>query len=393
MDTRHVGWTKLEAFQLFSPDGPLCQKIQKLDWSGSAPAFRFLPLFFPPTIRSFCISAIRFRNGDEDVGIENEVLAEIIPRPNASTLTRVQISVSPSLTPGVQEEISSLVLRCGPALISLEITKPLSEPAFLHAITLPNLREFSVHNRPPPKVPESTTIFPSLDRFNLTTVFHSQWVSFIGSRPSRNSRTPMTNELGTPHSTLQTLAPFSHGGSGPVAIGQTPAFVNLTTLNIPGLCPGDGTCAFSLTDNDVDRLAIALPRLTYLMLGVIRCGRNACKTTFRSYLSLSVYCSELCYLEIHINTDDILSDIRASLGAGDPEMGKPGPHRKCRLRLLDLNSTPLELPSHSDCESIARGLLDVFPMLVMISVWDEQGRNNMWRRVQQQISRLRTLDM
>ena len=389
MDTRRVTWNELKALQLFSPNGPLCPKIQKLDWSGTAPAFRFLPLFFPLTIRSFCISAVRFRDRDKDIGIESEVLAETIPRLNASTLTRVQISISSLLTPGVQEELSSLVLRCGPALTSLGITNLLSEPALLHVIALPNLRKLSIHNRPPPNVPESTDIFPSLNRVDLPAVSHSQWVSFIGNHHSRNPRATMINELGTPHSVLQTLVSSSPEGTGPAAIGQTPTFTNLTILNVPGLCTGDGTCAFNLTDNDIERLAIALPYLTHLMLGAIRCGRNACKTTFRSYLSLSIYCGELRCLEIHINTDDILSDIRASLGTGDLETRNPGPRRRCSLRLLDLNSTPLELPSHSDYEFVARGLLDVFPMLMTISVWEGRGRHDMWRRVQRQIFGLR----
>ena len=273
-DTRRVTWNELKALQLFSPDGPLCPKIQKLDWLGTTPALRFLPLFFPPTIRSFSISAVHIRDRDKDVGIESEVLAEIIPRLNASTLTRIQISITSLLSPGVQEELSSLVLRCGPALTSLGITKLLSEPALLHVIAFPNLRELYIHNRPPPNVPEATDIFPSLNRVDLPVVFHSQWVSFIGSQHSRNPGATMTNELRTPHPALQTLVSSAlQGGTRPAAISQTPTFTNLTILNAPGLCQGDGTCAFNLTDSNIERLAIALPHLTHLMLGAIRCGR------------------------------------------------------------------------------------------------------------------------
>jgi len=381
---RCVAWGDLEALQLYSPDVPLCPNVQSLDWLSTAPALRFLPLFVPPGIRSLSVSIpSSYRDWDPYAGIASQVLAEIVPRLDGSTLTKLRLpSVDDplSLTPHVRLQISSLVLRCGPALTSLTPVIPLSEPAILHVMTLPGLRQLKIHSQPPPNVPEPMVILPFLQTLHLSGAFQSQWLSLLNSEHNNISPTTMISGSKTPHSTLQTLILSAREGLGPATINQVLTFTHLTTLNIRGLCvsPWNGTCAFNLTDRDITHLAIALPRLTDLLLGSVLCGRNTCKTTLRSFMSLSVHCSDLSYLQTHINTGDILRDVETLLGTEDPEVRDLRSRGRCGLESLDVGSTPLVLSS-SSLELVAKGLLNVFPMLKEIFTG---ARHDGWSKVQ-----------
>lgn len=377
-------------FRRFSSDGPLCPNIQKLDWLGTTPAFHFLPLFVAPSIRSLSISVVPSNHdGGPDEELQNEVLAEIIPRLDASMLTKLDILLSPY----VQEQISSLVLRCGPALASLTISTPLSEQALLHTITLPNLRQLLVRNQLPPNIPESVDILPSLETLDLAGVPHSRWLSFLNNRRNHILPSAMTSEPTAPHSTLQTLALYNWGGLGSTTISQVLTFTNLTALNIRGPCaaPDDGPCTFNLADNDITHLAVALPRLTYLQLGTVRCKRTVSKITFRSFLSLSARCGGLSHLGTHIDTENIVRDIETLLRAEDSELRtllQSG--RRCRLESLDVGSTPLALPSRSDLELVAKGLSYVFPILEgILTRGGPRWRENTWNRVMELISKLK----
>ena len=373
---------ELQTFQLFSLSGPLCPNIQELDWSGRTSALPFLPLFIAPGIRSLSISVAPLDPGDVSDGeLQDEALAEIIPRLDPSILVKLDISLSS----GVQDRVSSLVLRCGPALVSLTVSIPFSEQALLHVITLPNLRQLSVRNQLPPNIPESTDILPSLETLDLSGIPHSQWISFLNNRYTANEPT-------TPHSTLQTLVLHDWGGLGSSTVSQVLTFTNLKTLNIRESCvvPDDGPCAFNLADRDITHLAVALPHLTYLHLGQVRCKRTVCKITFRSFLSLSARCSELSHLATHISTKTIVQDVETLLGTEDPEMRALLQSGRCRLESLDVGSTPLSLPSRSDLELVAKVFSYVFPMLERIFVRREpRGRESEWNRLMELISKLK----
>ena len=361
-----------------------------MDWFGATTTLRFLPLFVTPAVRSFSISVIPLSySGESEEELQDKALAEIIPTLDASILTKINISLSPR----VQERVSSLVLRCGPALASLTVSIPLSEQALLHVITLPNLRQLLVRNQLPPNIPEPMDILPSLESLDLAGMPHSQWISFLNNRHNRILPSTTTNKRTTPHSTLQTLALYDWGGLGSNTISQVLTFTNLKTLNIRGSCvvPDDGPCTFNLADGDITHLAVALPHLTYLQLGLVRCKRKVCKITFRSFLSLSVRCGGLSHLGTHINTENIARDIETLLGTEDPEMRTLLQSRtRCRLESLDVGSTPLTLPSRLDLEWVAKGFSFVFPMLEGIFTRGEpRGEENTWNRVMELISKLK----
>jgi len=367
---------------------PLCPNIQELVWLGPVPALRFRLLSVPPSIRSLFISAFHYHGSGEDVGIKNEVLTQIIPRLNAPMLTELRLpraTVPSPLVSQLQEQISSLVLRCGPALTCLSPSLPLSEPALLHVMTPPNLRELKIRDQPPPNLPEPMVIMPSIEILGISGASHLQWLSSLNSQ-HRHIPPTMVNESKTLHSTLRTLTLLSREGLGPATIDQTLTFTHLTTLSIGGSCSG-GTCTFDLTDDGIRRLAVALPRLTHLLLGSVECEQNTCKTTSRSLLLLSVHCSGLFYLETHISTEGIILDVEILLGTEDPEVQKLRSRGRCGLESLVVGHTPLVLPAHSDLRLVARRFVDVFPMLKWIFI--QEGRRNTWSRVLEQVSELR----
>ena len=73
------------------------------------------------------------------------------------------------------------------------------------------------------------------------------------------------------------------------------------------------TCRSRFTDQDVEALAVALPRLEYLTVGEWPCYANTCPTTVLSLLSLSVHCTSLKHLNIRFRTMNLPVDVIAML--------------------------------------------------------------------------------
>ena len=63
-------------------------------------------------------------------------------------------------------------------------------------------------------------------------------------------------------------------------------------------------------DEDVERLAIALPKLEAVSLGEWPCmPADTCPTTIRSLLSFSIHCLKLRYLNTHFRTANLRVDV------------------------------------------------------------------------------------
>lgn len=378
-----------EALQLYASNGPLCPNVQTLVWSNSVPSLRFLPLFVTPRIRSLSVQTFALNRG-KDTRIESQYLAEIILGLGASTLTRLSLpsfTVS-SLTPQVQQQIASLVLQCGPALTTLHLNVSLPEHVLLHVMTLQNLREWMVRDHPPPKIPKSMVVMPSIKTLDLPGISSSRWLSILQGRHSHIPHTTMTDDPRAPHSTLETLIFSPEEGLGPATINPTLTFTCLTTLDIRGLCASssDGRCRFNLTDDDILRLATALPQLIHLLLGT-PCVWNACQTTFRSLLSLSAHCSKLSTLETHVNTRDIARDVELLLGIENSDTQNLRSRRRCGLSTLSVGYTPLVLDD-TEMELVARGFFDVFPMLRKVRP-GLRARDYSWNKVRELVLELK----
>jgi len=76
-----------------------------------------------------------------------------------------------------------------------------------------------------------------------------------------------------------------------------------------GCSIGGNTCTSRFTDQDIEALSIALPRLECLTLGEWPCNANPCPTTVLSLLFLSVHCTSLKHLSIHFRTTNIRMDV------------------------------------------------------------------------------------
>ena len=100
--------------------------------------------------------------------------------------------------------------------------------------------------------------------------------------------------------------------------------------------PTDG-CTLHLTDNDVEKLVAALPRLESLRLGA-PCSLNSCDTTAASLLPISTRCLGLTVLEVHFNTITIVVGIRRPLDGGSGHDGA-----KCKVENLMVARLPHEM--------------------------------------------------
>jgi len=156
------------------------------------------------------------------------------------------------------------------------------------------------------------------------------------------------------------------------------SFRNLVTLYVrSSYCGIVGVCAFGLTDDDVENLAVALPSLETLQLGKV-CGFNSCRTTASSLLSISIHCLGLMHLRIHFNTQTIAGDIQRLLDEGS---GRDKP--RCKLQNLWVGGLPLRVYKE-DIGTVAMGFADIFPCLEDLPSYGGDWRS--WKMV---ASRLR----
>ena len=133
-------------------------------------------------------------------------------------------------------------------------------------------------------------------------------------------------------------------------------FRNLVSLCVQVDChdEGDhGLCVFKLNNDDVNKLAMALPQLEWLLLGD-PCGENTCATTIACLLLLSVHCVELQWLKIHFNTTNIADDLRDI--SADPRFEELRLLPRGRLSYLDVWQTPLSV-NEPDFEAVVNGII------------------------------------
>jgi len=270
----------------------------------------------------------------------------------------------------LKDAISSFVCRCGPSLRRIGTSVPISEAALHYLMRLPNLSSWRTVQGPPRVIP--TFIFPSLDELRLDKQETLPWLHLLPSHQRgtlQNGSTSTTSDANT-RGTLKTLDLPATTTVDSTLLSSFARFWNLVTLRVrTRRSSGMEGCTFYFTDNDVENLASALPRLNSLRLGV-PCDGGSCSTTIASLMSVSVHCLDLEVLEIHFNTRTIVGDIRHMLD-GDAGRDKA----KCQLQRLSVGSLLLQARGE-DIKSIAMGLKVIFPHLKNIA-----GCHSRWRRV------------
>jgi len=265
----------------------------------------------------------------------------------------------------LEDSISSVVLRCGPSLMEFVPPIPLSDAAINHLLHLPHLHTWHIEGPPPSYSPLSLPpVFPPLTEFTLGGDATRGWFSLFERLERSASATQGMAPLSKVKESLESLDIENLPGSIIDAsfTSTIQIFWNLVHLGVEGPCHdgrNNGQCTFKLNNDNVTDLAVALPRLEYLLLGH-PCFEKVCATTVACLLPMSVHCTKLQEVEIHFNTTNIVEDFKNILA--DPQFQELHSLPKCTLSCLNVAQTPLTL-DEPGFEIVANGIVDIFPGL------------------------------
>lgn len=358
--TRRIG-ALLEILRFCSPTETPFPNLRGLNLCIYPSFLRFLPLFISPRVTAFSVSVYSDASFKPNTLERDDLSAAVAALPPFLREFALRVNLVELGSDGLKEEIQRVVQRSGPTLTRIEIDVKLPTTAIHHLVQLPNLRTWKNHGNPPPAAfapsYEEVTYLPALCSFALEATNTHDWVVFLaGSYQTATTIRP----------TLTKLNLSGHQALDPILIAQVCAFTNLTHLHVGCTCPTD-RCVFTLTDDDLSSLSLALPRLESLMLGH-QCDKNTCGTTFKSLLFLSTRCPGLVSLSIHFNTLQIAQDIRSLFSTGDPTIKalRESPTR-CRVSVFSVSHTPLSLVGLDELDVVKKGFMNVFPQLRGIS--------------------------
>ena len=385
-----LGGDTLRKLCLNSPAGGWFPALKDLSWSIAECNIQHIDLFFSPHLESISIDPSYSWINSEVPQSVPPILASAISTLPAPSLQSLLVDIChPDIHLGYfKVSLSSIILRCGPPLSQFASTIPLLDAAVNHLIHLPHLRILRIEG-PPPSYSTSSLplVFPPLVEFTLVDGTARGWLSLLErlehSVPATQSATPLSK-------TKESLESLIIGSSlGPVIIDISlvsviQIFRNLVCLTIEAYCDNEddeGKCAFEFDDDDITKLAMALPRLRALILGS-PCSENTCATTAACLLQISVHCIELEKLEIHFNTTNIVDDLKNI--SEDPRFQELRSLPRCTLWCLDVDQIPLDLDEPAGPEAVAKGMVDIFPSLVHCSGFDE-----VWDTISGGIARLR----
>ena len=315
-------------------------------------------------------------------------LASIISALSTSSLEQMSVHPNNQAIPWVlfEDIFSSIVLRCGPPFTEYDSPVPLSNAALNHLIHLPHLHTWRIHG-PPPTYPTSSLplVFPPLRELTLGEGAVRGWFPLLRCLEGGTSTTQGVTPLSRAKESLKVLRVEDMSGLNvdPSSVSTIQCFRNLVDLRVRVHCPSRderGQCNFKLNNDDIAELAMALTQLQSLVLGY-PCFKNTCLTTIACLLPISVHCSKLRKLKIHLNTTNIVDDLRNILE--DPQFQQLRSLPKCPLTYLGVYRTPLRL-DESDLETVAKGIVDIFPSLT-----DFDGFEESWIELSRQITDLR----
>lgn len=360
---------------------------------------RFLHHFMSPCLTLFSV----YMDTDEPLGCSGYgSLTDTISAISGTSLRRFSLGEYQweNATTRFKQEVSAMVLRCGPVLNYLNAGVELSEAAILHIMQLPHLHTLKLTHESPPDITDAflrdTVVLPSVRSLTLATPTAHAWLPFLNELSWRHTAAtaawrPVQSQVQIGiHSSLEELYCGCEEAPKRAIVKQALAFRNLTTLEVGQFCPAD-RCGFDLTDGDMAAITKALPRLQKLLLGH-PCWWNTCQTTFKSLFTLSTNCAELEELIVHFNTMDIVEDVKSLLETEDPNVQTLRKGPKCGVTSLPVFLTPLTVDK-SDTDLLAKGLLFVFPSLGNKPVCPSAKGSacSEWLRVSAAISRLKEL--
>jgi hypothetical protein len=369
-----IGENLLAQLSLAFPTELVCPGLQKLKWFSSHRLLPSLRHFLSPTLAEIEIFTIPPTGPFQT----SPLAIPVLPR---SYLQSLRLTFHPANDEDFGNSASDTILQCRAPLERLETSAQLSEAAVSHLIQLPHLRTLRIRSDPPsgPIVPSS--ILPSLETLILDDGVGHKWLSFFGAAQEDSSMDgePRTPEAGM-RATFTSLYFLGETTVDPGFVSSLCTFRKLTHVFVDGFCSKEGGCTFLLTDDDVTKLADALPDIKSLRLGS-PCSANRCHTTALSLFILSTRCLQLKTLEIHFNTTRISHVLDRLFKEPQYETMRSLP--RCPLRYLNVADTPI---STRDVGSVAIYFSGMFHGLQGF-----YGRNRKWIEVSRQVRLLYNL--
>ena len=341
--------------------------LQELDWWLNETNLSFLPKFLSPNLTEITIDTNTATRLAEKVKPWVELPDVVFPmmrsaiRALPSSLRTLHIVLGAGPQAHLTEEISAFILERGETLRGFNSNLMLSTQAIVHLMKLPHLSEW-VTEQGPPQVAElirhgvpdgAVSLFPSLEML----VLRGEGLEWLSLFEAAKSRTPPWTIAGNSLSILDYHHPTLPIDSS--LISRLLPFTSLINVEIEMKCLFR-PCASRFTDQDAERLAVALPNLETLSLCERPCDVDTCPTTIRSLLSFSIHCLKLRYLNIHFRTANIQADMLDVLGYAYSQGLHLRP--KSGLKALATGWIYIELSDY-DPAFISMGMLMIFPSL------------------------------
>jgi len=347
-----------------SPNGILFPGLQVLFWVFQPHALPFYRLFLSPHLTDFSLyysPPYGGRSPDEVLSGIASVIVEL----NALPLQSFSLDCSPRVrtSRSLESAVSSAILRWGPSLTTLSVSLQLSDATILHIMRLPNLTTWYLMNGPP-RVSDLKSLcddFPRLKLLGLQSEVSLQWLPLFEATARRISSrhdtcTPSNRELGQELTTLTARPAVSIDAT---FISPIMRFHRLTRLALRSSCSHTTGCTFSLTDDDAEAIATALPHLRDVAFGHL-CSANSCQTTVSSLVSFSTHCENLARLQIHFNT----TNLRGALDSisANPRLDNFPSFPEGGYFILSLRDAPISI-NKEDAGPVVRGFSRIFPRL------------------------------
>ena len=358
-------------------------RLRELSWRLNRPNFSLFTTFLSPHLTKIDIKMDPFGRSAGKVPTEVVAVMRMAFRMFPSSLQSLSIYLGIGPEAGLIEEIglthdiSTFILRCGESLRGFHSNLMLSPEGVTHLVNLPHLRDWTTEQKPPrvtalirngiPGGP--TSLLPSLRSLRLRGEAAPEWFSLFDTDTTKH-RCPPRTVVGRNLSHLIYNHPTLPIDS--TLLSKLIPLTNLVEITAGLQCMQRGAgCASRFSDQDVEHLALALPKLEVLVLGETPCGANTCPTTILSLLFLSIHCASLKLLSVHFRTTHMAMDVMAMVDYAHSHDLHRRP--KCVLEELVAGDQIAQLEDH-EFALASMGISTIFPSLTRIQCSQDYGR-------------------
>ncbi|KAF9786341.1 hypothetical protein BJ322DRAFT_1191412 [Thelephora terrestris] len=224
-------------------------------------------------------------------------------------------------SPSTEEASSELLMRCNPYhLRKYNVDSPISAAALRHIIQLPSLEKFwLVVDTFRLLDPLPVVLLPAIKNPVLTSIFVECSAADVAQLMEAFQLTAATCGI---QERLQEFRVRSQEEFkiSPEVITCTLPFKNLMSLQVLSECSTVICQTFDLTDDHINLLTKAMPRLESLAIGEEPC-RVPSQITFKSLYTISNWCTWLANLQIHFNPASFVTRVDSDSETGSVALG------------------------------------------------------------------------